>query len=598
MKKFLLPLLLALATLAAYAPVIRNGFVWDDTALVLRDPLIRSWRLIPEGFQHFLFTDATASDFYRPIQRLTYALEYAAFGFHAAPYHVTSVLCHFLAVLALFFCARELLRSFQVEARVAEIASFIAALVWGIHPALTSAVAYISGRADSLAAAFGFAALLIGIRATRETLKYRWIMYLLCGLLFLLSALSKEGGLIFPAALLAILLIQKKVKCILPASSAIAFAVVIYSVLRFSAEHTPAPAAVHPLPALVRPILMARSVAEYAGLIVCPLHLHMDRDVETHPFGFSSASMTAAAWRELETLAGLLLIAVFIYWMLRARKRDRALFTLLVLTAISYAPVSGLVPLNAMIAEHWLYLPGAFLFAALALTATRFLQSHHLSAPVRGLSIVAFVVWSVSLGVRTFVRIHDWKDQRTFLERTIADGGDSARMLINLGGLELSEGRLDDARKHLESALQKEPDQPLALINLAGVAVKQDDFKSAHDLLSRAAQMPLVEAQAYELMAVLESKETGNANLIRMRLASRTGTPNWSIEKRYVNLLDELGGTDAAIAELRRCLETQWYRADSWKLLSELLAKSGRAEEAAEALAQARRYDVRLDEHS
>ncbi|MGZ5019608.1 MAG: hypothetical protein ACXWAV_04210 [Chthoniobacterales bacterium] len=74
--------------------------------------------------------------------------------------------------------------------------------------------------------------------------------------------------------------------------------------------------------------------------------------------------------------------------------------------------------------------------------------------------------------------------------------------------------------------------------------------------------------------------------------------PNWSIEKRYVNLLDEVGGTDAAIAELRRCLETQWYRADSWKVLGELLAKSGRAEEAAEALAQARRHDVRLDEHS
>ena len=43
---------------AVYAPSLRNGFVWDDTALILRDPLIRSWRLIPEGFQHFLFTDA------------------------------------------------------------------------------------------------------------------------------------------------------------------------------------------------------------------------------------------------------------------------------------------------------------------------------------------------------------------------------------------------------------------------------------------------------------------------------------------------------------------------------------------------------------
>ena len=54
---------------------------------------------------------------------------------------------------------------------------------------------------------------------------------------------------------------------------------------------------------------------------------------------------------------------------------------------------------------------------------------------------------------------------------------------------------------------------------------------------------------------MLESKETGHANLMRMRLASRTGAPNWSIEKRYVKLLDELGGTDAAISELKNCLD-------------------------------------------
>ena len=32
-----------------------------------------------EGFQHFLFTDAAASDFYRPMQRLSYLVDYAAF---------------------------------------------------------------------------------------------------------------------------------------------------------------------------------------------------------------------------------------------------------------------------------------------------------------------------------------------------------------------------------------------------------------------------------------------------------------------------------------------------------------------------------------
>ena len=51
--------------------------------------------------------------------------------------------------------------------------------------------------------------------------------------------------------------------------------------------------------------------------------------------------------------------------------------------------------------------------------------------PVRRTAI--FVVWLLFLGARTFVRTFDWKDQRTFVERTIANGGDSARMLTQSG---------------------------------------------------------------------------------------------------------------------------------------------------------------------
>jgi len=60
-KKIWAVLILLVVVFISYAPAVRNGFVWDDTALILRDPLIRSWRLIPEGFNHFLFVDATPS---------------------------------------------------------------------------------------------------------------------------------------------------------------------------------------------------------------------------------------------------------------------------------------------------------------------------------------------------------------------------------------------------------------------------------------------------------------------------------------------------------------------------------------------------------
>jgi Tfp pilus assembly protein PilF len=203
--------------------------------------------------------------------------------------------------------------------------------------------------------------------------------------------------------------------------------------------------------------------------------------------------------------------------------------------------------------------------------------------------------WTVFLGSRTFVRTFDWKDQRTFLERTIASGGDSARMLINLGGLELSEGRLDLAKKYLRVALQKEPNQPLAIINLAAVALRQNDFSTARNLLNRATQMPVVDARANELLAILDSKEHGTADLLRMRLASRTGPSDWSIERRYIRLLDEAGSTAGAIRELEHCLATEWYRAESWQLLADLQKKAGQPGKAAEALAFARKYDVHLD---
>jgi protein O-mannosyl-transferase len=589
LKKIFPALFLAALVFAVYAPALRNGFVWDDTALILRDPLIRSWRLIPEGFQHFLFTDATASDFYRPIQRLTYTLDYGAFAFRPTGYHLTSIVCHLAAALALLLLADELLGLFGIAERKRRRIAFFATLAWAIHPVHTAAVVYVSGRADPLAAVFGFLGLYSGVRGLRTSGANRWILLFAAGALFLLSALGKEPGIVFLLLWCAILLLEKRWKEFLPATVVAIFVVVIYLSLRLPSEHVPAPTLRTPAPLLVRPIVAARAFAEYAGLILLPINLHMDRDVETHPEGGGAASANIAAWRELQTLLGILLVGGAVYWLLRSRKQDAAISGCLVLAAIAYLPVSGIFLLNATVAEHWIYLPTAFLFLAAGLTISRF----SISNTVLG---SALAVWILFLGARTWIRTFDWKDQRTFLERTLASGGDSARMLINLAGLELNEGQLDSAKKHLALALRKEPNQPLAILNLASVAIRQNDFTSAHDLLNRATKTPLIETRAYELLAVLEYKEKGRVDLLRFQLAARTGPPNWATEKRYVEALAQSSGTLAAISELKSCLTTQWYRAESWQLLSELLTKAGQVAEAAEAKARANAYDVHLDE--
>src|SRR5438477_38897 len=356
---------LVLLIFATHAPALRATFVWDDTALVLRDPLIRSWRLIPEGFQRFLFVDATPSNFYRPVQRLSYTLEYWAFAFRPAPYHLTNILLHAATAIALFIFALAFLRLYQVDERKSLSVAAIASLAWALHPLHSGVVDYVAGRADSLAALFGFTALYFTVRALdRES---AWKLYAVTGFALLASALSKESGLIFSALAITCILLRKNWKGVVPIGVAIAFVLTIYVTLRNQMPPVDLPRLSPPAPALVRPIIAARALAEYAGLLIAPANLHMDRDVENHPWGFNPVSLTAGAWRELETLAGLIVFAVLLWWTRRAYKRQPAIFVLLLCAGISYLPVCGLFSLNANIAEHWVYVPLAFILLAVAL---------------------------------------------------------------------------------------------------------------------------------------------------------------------------------------------------------------------------------------
>jgi protein O-mannosyl-transferase len=592
-KQYLAVVLLLFSICVSYLPAVRNGFVWDDTALILRDPLIRSWRLIPEGFNHYLFVDATPSDFYRPLQRLTYTIEYACFGVRPAAYHITNIALHAVASVVFLFFAEELLAAFGCDARRRRWIALTAALIWALHPVHSGAVDYVSGRADPLAALFGFLGCYLTLRSVGKPSSRAIVPMLGGGVSFLCSALSKETGLVFPVLLLLLLMMMKEKRAAVWVSVAVAFVAVTYLSLRLPAEHNPPPPMGSSAPAAVRPITIARAVAEYAGLLVLPVNLHMERTVDTTFTNSLLTNTSAASGRELQTSAGVCIIVAVLIWAVRTRKRDRLTFALLVSAIITYLPVSGVMRLNASVAEHWLYVPSVFAFLLFAVIVAKNISLLRSRAMFSATTAI-FTVWLLFLGTRTFLRAFDWKDQRTFLEHTIAAGGDSPRMLINLAALESTQNHLDLARKYLNQALKKDPDPPFGIIELAAVCIKQNDFPAAHDLLKRATEIPLVTAQAHELLAVLENKEKGRANLLRMRLAAHTEYSNWSIEKRYIKLLAETGATGAAIRELQTCLETQWYRAESWQLLGQLLAKIDQPTAAAEAIACAHSYDVRL----
>ncbi len=182
--------LLSLLTLAAYVGVVGLGFVWDDRALILENPLIQDLRMFPAYFGADLWSteaDVVSSGYYRPLMLLSLAIDHALFGLNPAGYHLHSLLWHLLSVGSLALFLRRL---------VSLEAALVGAALFALHPAQSEAVVWIAARNDSMAATFALLALWL----VDEPGEGRWHL-VGAGVLSGLALLAKESVLLLPAAL-------------------------------------------------------------------------------------------------------------------------------------------------------------------------------------------------------------------------------------------------------------------------------------------------------------------------------------------------------------------------------------------------------------
>ena len=609
-----------LGTFVAYWPAMRNSFVWDDTALVLRDPLIRSWRLTPDAFREFLFLDATASDFYRPLQRLTFMADYALWGIArpddaktaaktGAPdtgdgadvaavqrepqpgWHFTSVFTHALAALALWWLLRVWFGA------NGEWWALAGALAWALHPLHTSAVTYVSGRADPLAAIFIFSGLALvakaharGALVPGDRSAARGII--LAAVCALAALLSKESG----VALLTVWLVWVLVRARRDPrgwAAWLAGAMIVcgaYGALRNTAGRTPVPASGEAAPGQVRPILVARALAEYATLFIAPHSLHMERDVATNPAGNYAANLRNGRLREAQTLAGLCIAAGLAWWWWRVRKIAPDAALALACAAVTWLPVSNVFRLNATVAEHWLYVPSAFLIAAILFTARALApQRPQLFTAMR----TAAALWLAFLAVQTWRQQDYWRDQRAFVTETSRRAGRGARMVSNLGQLAMLDGKPDEALALFREALAMEPQLALAHFNIATVHIRKNDHAAALAELALAESSPLFGPDIEVLRAAIDKARTGKPRLDWLGNAASGAGRNWAIARQYPIALAASGRADKAYEDVLRQLTGHPFRAESWRFLGQLAEQLKQTDVAVRAYTEAANRDVR-----
>ena len=159
-------------TLAAFLNSLDGEFLMDDYCEILDNPLMESpwppWRVMLVG--HELPS--------RPLPYLTFAIDHALWGKRAFGYHLTNLVIHVVAALAVFFLARTALVSKRLRdafGRHADILAAMIASVWAVHPLHTQAVTYIYQRLESMTGMLCLVSLSAFAGAVARQWNTRWL---------------------------------------------------------------------------------------------------------------------------------------------------------------------------------------------------------------------------------------------------------------------------------------------------------------------------------------------------------------------------------------------------------------------------------------
>src|SRR5213593_2583432 len=195
------PVLIALATFAAFLPTLQNQFVnWDDPRNFLDNAHYRGL-----GWSQLRWMWTTHQGHYIPLTWMTLGLDYLLWGLNPVGYHLTNLLLHAANAVVFFFVVRRILTralpSPAERGHALAVSAGVAALLFAIHPLRVESVAWATERRDVLSGLFYLLTLLVYFRAGEHGERCRSGYWASVGL-FVCALLSKSMAVSLPVVML------------------------------------------------------------------------------------------------------------------------------------------------------------------------------------------------------------------------------------------------------------------------------------------------------------------------------------------------------------------------------------------------------------
>src|SRR5437016_8154520 len=488
---WLVPVLIALITFAAFLPALQNQFVnWDDKDNFLDNPHYRGL-----AWTHLRWMWTTHLGHYIPLTWMTLGLDYLLWGLNPVGYHLASLLLHVANAVVFFFVVLRILTralpSPSERGHALAVSAGVAALVFAIHPLRVESVAWATERRDVLSGLFYLLTILVYLRDRERGERGRgW--YWLSVAVFVCALLSKSLVVNLPVVLLILdvyplrrlggfvgwwsdparRIYVEKIPFVLLAAAASAIAVMAQS-------------SVHAALSLAQLGVPGRlAVAAYG------LSFYLEKMVA--PLNLSPLYMLPAKVNPWETPFGLSygVVVGLTAIVLALRRRVPGVPAAWVAYIVVLLPVLGIFQSGPQIAaDRYTYLAGlgwAILAGAGLLSCWRSSRRSKTGTPATWLLTGIALCVVVGLGVLTWSQAKVWRDSERFWAHTLAIDPDSPLAQNNFGYERYRQGKLAEAIEHYRQALRLKPDYALAHANWGLALIHQGKLAEALEHLQQA----------------------------------------------------------------------------------------------------------------
>ncbi len=451
--------LLVIVPVVIYGRTVMFDYVMhDDDKMILENPMLK------EGFNPGIAftTDAWFMDgrieLYRPLQSLSYMIDYGIGGTSPGIYHFHNLIIFILGVVLLFYFLQYYFKP---------LLAWAGTLLYSINLLTPHVVGWIAARGDLYLMVFGLIYMILIQRYLKSGSKSSLWLSIPA---FFLALLSKESAVaLLPVGLVMMYVDKKKWPGMMT------WMWLGVNAILFGAYYA----------------MRAQSIAEAGNLSASAFFYNLRSLPEEFfkmviPLGFSVMPGYSMIW----SLSGTVLLGVLAYFIWKYRPLPKILWTgavlwlALLLPSMAYEPSFAGVAYDYLDHRSWLPFAGLWMIILGLIDALKF--TSHKAAPMVFGSIL--LLWSGA----NFWRAGTYKDWRPYYTNAISTNPGSGLANLNYGSMLRDEGNWEEAVPFIEKGVELSPDYTDAKVRLAEAYFKLKRYPEAIAISNEAlAEEPL-----------------------------------------------------------------------------------------------------------